>query len=178
MIDDTMKQTLIWIVIVIAAFGAGTWTGMKLKDGEWKAKIFIQANPPDTTRTIETTPMPEQKKKFKAPPKITPQHQIDADSVFNAGMQHGADSVRNAFAYYTAPMWGEVHFDTVGTLAYRFEPLTRMTDFTMLPFPRRKEIIKIIDSVFVPMPSEQSWYDHWWMGAIGMGLTMYGASQL
>lgn len=162
-----MKKGILEILLFILVACAFLWTGMELKDREWKAKVFVRANPADTTRTIETMPMPEQKKTIQNPVKVTPQHKINADSIFNAGIAKGVDSARAIFVNATAPEETTIVFDSVGTLYHSFDPLTRLSIFGMQPFPRQREIFRITDSVFVPMPSGQSWYDHWYIGALG-----------
>jgi hypothetical protein len=50
--------------------------------------------------------------------------------------------------------------------------------YRLQPFPQKVIERTITDSIFVPIPSEQSWYDHWYWGVIGTGIVIVGANQL
>lgn len=176
--DDTMKQNILMILLIVAGIGITWFVRGCVDEKSFENRILKAGSKRDTIRTIDTVYLPEQKKSFRSPPNITPQHRNDADSVFAAGIKKGADSAAALFTYHTAPEETTITFDSVGTLWHRFTPLTRLSEYTFQPFPRRTEMLAIIDSIFVPMPSEQPWYDHWYVGSIGTILIVLGASQL
>lgn len=173
-----MKEHILFIVLVIAALGIGYYVGCELTNADWNKRFYNAPSKRDTVFVHDTIRPPKEEKKFYNQPSIPPQRRIQADSVFNAGMQKGIDSVASLFAWYTAKEETTVAFETGDTVQHWFDPLTRVSWFGLQPAPKLKETIFITDSIYVPTPSEQAWYDHWYIGALGAVLVFIGFSQL
>ena len=176
--DDGMKQNILFIVLIFVAFGIGYYVGCKVTADEWKAKIATAPSKRtvDTSET-KTTP-PAETKTIYTPPKPAPKDRVDVDSIFKSGITKGVDSIKTLFAYVTAPVDTIAGFLTGDTVRAQYDPLTRMMTLGLLAGPRIERTITIVDSVFVPMPSEQAWYDHWYVGTIGTIVLVFAASQL
>jgi len=156
-----MKENVLFIILVFAALAAGYYAGTYVTAEEWKVK-FSQPSKRDTVTTTTYKPQPAQTESVKTkPPVVTPKHKIDADSIFNAGLQTGIDSTRKLFAYYTAPRETTVIFPDAGILFHQSDRLREMDVYTFIPAPVREVERIITDSVFVPTYIDDSWYDHW-----------------
>lgn len=168
-IDKGFIATIIICAILIMA--SWYYRG-ELKDKEWEAKLRESPVTHHAWQTVTEQPLPEQKKEIRTKPKITAEHKLDADSIFNAGLAKGIDSLRTEFAYYTAPRDTSVIFDSVGILHYRSVPLERMDYFEFQPFPRKVVEHWSVDSIFVPTPEKDSWYEHWQTQVLVGGLVI------
>lgn len=167
---DNMKENIVFIVLLFIGIGAGYAVGLYVGKDRTEDTYRDAPRRRDTTTTVKERPLPEQKKQVKQPVRPVPQEsRLSADSVFNAGLAKGMDSLRSLFAWKVAPRETTVTFDTVGTLIHQSDRLRDMEIYTFQPFPR-KEIERIItDSIYVPMVNPAPWYDHWYWGAIGAG---------
>ena len=174
-----MKEHILFVILVCAALGAGFSAGLYVGKDKTEDRYERAPHRRDTTRTVRSTPQPEQQIEVRSRPQLTPQSIIDADSVFQAGMQSGIDSVRRLFAYYTAPRETSIVFDSVGKLLHLSDRLRDMEIYLLQPFPRREVETTIRDTVFVPGEGTPNpWYDHWYIGALGTAATLWGLTRL
>lgn len=174
-----MKENILFVVLLCAGIGAGFYTGLYV--GKDKTEDRYQSAPHrrDTSLVVHEIPQPEQRREVKPAPRLSPQHTIDADSVFNAGYSKGIDSVRKVFAYYTAPRETSITFDSVGKLLHLSDRLRELEVYQFQPFPRRELERTITDTVYVPtLSDDRAWFDRWYWGALATIVLVYGAAQL
>jgi hypothetical protein len=174
-----MKENILFVILLCAGIGAGFYAGVYVTEEKTEDRLQSAPHRRDTSTTVIETPQPEQQREVKTKPRLTPEHRIDADSVFNAGYTKGIDSARAVFAYYTAPRETSIVFDSAGKLLHRSDRLREMEVYRFSPFPRREVERTITDTIYVPtLTDDRSWYDRWYWGSLATIILIYGASQI
>jgi hypothetical protein len=153
-----MKEHILFIILLVAGIGAGFYAGMYIGKDETEDRYAAAPHRRDTNTTIQQTPQPERRVEIKNPPRVTPQHRINADSVFEAGWGRGYDEAQRIFAELTAPEDTTVIFDSIGVLRHTFDPLTRMAYYNFYPAPIKTITTVITDSIFVPTEEARPWW--------------------
>lgn len=178
--DDGMKENILFIIFIFITFGVGYYIGVKVTNDEWKLKMMDTPTKRTITTTADTTKPLREEKKIYTPPKRPPQRRttFDADSILKAGIAKGIDSATAIFNFIVAPVDTMVVFATQDSALIYYEPLTRMLTIDFIPAPRVEKTIHIVDSVYVPIPTQQPWYDHWYIGALGISVILFGLSQI
>jgi len=176
-----MSDKIVTLITYIIAIAIGYYIGSELKDKEWRARFTDAPSRRDTTTTVHQIPIPQQTAEVKIKPRITESHRSAVDSSLRKDLLANKDTIsvlREKIVLYTAPRETTIVFDEVGELFHRSERLTGMEYYALNPFPQKVFERIITDSIFVPTPSEQPWYDHWYWGVIGTGVVIIGANQL
>lgn len=168
-----MKENILFIFLAVAGLGAMYYLGVTHGREQIEAK-YRAGESRRTTTTAETkVKQPERSATIENKAPVTPQHKIDADSIFNAGLRHGIDSVRSIFTAATVPVDTSVTFDTVGTVHVTYRPLLPGRPLTVKldPAPIRIVTITNTDSIFVKIPEERPWWKTpaWVIGALAVG---------
>lgn len=153
-----MKENIIFILLVAVAIALTWFVRGYLDDQSFALKIADAPSKRTTTTTEERIPQKPQEKQIVNKPKKDKVRETNIDSIFAAGLSHGADSVRALFQFVSAKEETTVTFDSIGTLQHSYDPLTRIAFYGFQPFPRRVTTIHIIDSVFVPKEYNEPWY--------------------
>lgn len=166
-----MRKHILFIVLCCACLGIG-WYARGYVEKENQEDIY-QSAPfrRDTTDRVKERPLPVQAKQVRSRPRLSPQHTIDADSVFNAGREAGLDSLRRLFAWYTAPRETLITFDSVGTLLHQSDRLREMEFYTFSPFPQKIVERTITDSFYVPQLPPENQVAVSTISLVGIGAT-------
>lgn len=181
--DTEMKENILFVIFILVGLGIGYYIGEKVTNDKWQLKIANAPTKRTTTIIADTIKSPREEKKIYIPPKPTPQRRTTyssfyADSVFKAGIAKGIDSATALFHYVTAPVDTMIVFATQDTMLLYYAPLNRMLTIDFIPAPKIERTIHIVDSVYVAMPSQQPWYDRWYIGALGSALVLFGLAQI
>lgn len=176
--DDDMKNNIILILLIFAALAIGYFVGVKLTASEWREKIKDSPVKTSTTTVHDTIYAPAETVKVFIKTKVTDNRKDFADSVFKAGLRKGQDWAMDKFAEYTAPEDTTIEFENGSILYHSFDPIKRLAQYKFKPAPMIVDSVFIHDSIFVPIEIPQSWYDHWYVGAIGTGVVYYAITKL
>ncbi|MHB1051000.1 MAG: hypothetical protein ACYC09_13045 [Bacteroidota bacterium] len=151
-----MKDSNVLFIVLIMAAMAIIWFVRGYVDELEYEKRIAELKPTSTTTVTEKeTPRPPETKEVTQPAKPpTNEHKVNSDSIFNAGMAAGIESLRETFAQYTAPRDTTVVFATGDTLIHQSHPLRRMDIYTLKPAPRKETFTHRIDSIPYPVPVE------------------------
>jgi len=153
-----MRNDILFIVLIFAAFAGGYFTGRHIGRDEIEKKYTTAPSRHTVTVKQDSVVQPKRSAEVRNDRPVSAQHKVDADSVFQQEVAAGIDSARSMFAYYTAPIDTMVVFDTVGSVHVTYRPLERRMKITLEPSPVRLITVTVTDSFFVRIPEEREWW--------------------
>jgi len=153
-----VKEHILFIFLVVAAIGATWYIRGEVAKKDLQNRILTAPSKHHTKTDVEKVKQPNRSAEVNNTKPTSEEHQIDADSVFTAGMKKGMDSARAMFIYYTAPIDTTVRFDSIGSVHVWYNPLQRRGLIEWKSEPLQIITVTNTDSIFIKIPEEREWW--------------------